>query len=132
MMDDQDNDDAMEASDNADATEKSDDEAAVDVQVNVDAAMQASARVIEIDAANFAFSPMQVSVKKGEKVTLRLRSNDGNHGMAIPGLGINTVISEGKTVDIELPTDAAGNFAFRCSVPCGPGHKEMTGTITIE
>ncbi len=100
---------------------------AVSVGVNVGM----SARVIPITANNFTFSPAAISVKKGEKITLRLTGKEGNHGFAVADLGINTPVSEGKTVDVDLPTDKAGTFSFRCSVPCGSGHRDMTGTITI-
>jgi cytochrome c oxidase subunit 2 len=91
----------------------------------------ADARVIEITAKNFAFAPNSISVKKGEKVKLRITSTEGNLGFGIPDLGINTVINDGKTVEIELPTDEAGTFSFLCTVPCGPGHMDMKGTIVI-
>lgn len=98
---------------------------------HVSSAAAAASRVVAITAGNFAFTPAAVVVRKGEKVTLRLTGAEGSHGLAIPGLGISTVIPEGKTVDIELPTDAAGTFDFFCSVSCGPEHRDMKGTITI-
>lgn len=91
-----------------------------------------SARTITIAANNFAFTPNMITVKKGEKVTLSLVGQSGIHGIGIPELGINQKIDLGQTVSIELPTDAAGSYAFKCNVPCGSGHKEMTGTIVIE
>lgn len=90
-----------------------------------------SARVIQIDVGNWEFSPATVVAKKGEKVIVRLIGGDGRHGFAVPDLGINTAVASGKAVDIELPTDASGEFSFRCSVPCGPGHQDMAGTIVI-
>ena len=90
-----------------------------------------SPRVVTISASNFQFSPKIISVKKGEQITLRLQGKEGKHGFAIAGLGINTPVSAGKTIDVTLPTDAAGTFTFRCSVPCGSGHRDMTGTITV-
>lgn len=92
----------------------------------------AQARVITIGAVKWAFTPSAITVKKGEKITLRLTSTDGRHGFAIPDLGINQDMPEGQIVSLDLPTDRAGTFAFRCSVPCGEGHREMTGTISIE
>ncbi len=90
-----------------------------------------NARIIAITADNFSFGPNAITAKKGEKVTLRVTSTEGNHGFGVPDLGINTAVSEGKTVHIELPTDKTGTFNFKCSVPCGSGHRDMTGTITI-
>ena len=88
-------------------------------------------RVITITASNWAFSPSSITVKKGEKVTLKLVGESGIHGLAIPGLGISQRIEVGQTVSITLPTDTAGSQSFFCNIPCGSGHKSMMGTITI-
>lgn len=105
-------------------------DAGTTVEVNVGAGME-SARTITINVTNFAFAPNAVTVKKGEKITLRLVGGEGRHGFAIPELGINVPVDEGKTVDVDLPTDKTGTFSFRCSIPCGSGHRDMTGSITI-
>lgn len=105
---------------------------ATDTESATDGSPQASARTIQITAKNWEFSPKAITVKKGEKVSLAVKSVDGNHGIAIPELGIDQTYNQGETVTIDLPTDKTGTFQFRCSVPCGPGHREMTGTITIE
>ena len=96
------------------------------------AAPAMSPRVVTITTSNFAFTPNAITVKKGEKITLRLQGKEGMHGFAIADLGINTAVDQGKTVDVTLPTDQAGTFSFRCSIPCGPGHRDMTGTITVQ
>jgi heme/copper-type cytochrome/quinol oxidase subunit 2 len=88
--------------------------------------------VIEISAENWKFGPNTIVAKQGEKVIIRLTGVSGRHGFVVPDLGISTSVSPDKTVDIELPTDQTGTFTFRCSIPCGPGHEGMTGTITIE
>ena len=41
-------------------------------------------------------------------------------------------VAPGQTVSVKLPTDKKGAFTFFCSVPCGPGHQNMKGTLTIE
>ena len=92
---------------------------------------QASARVIDLTVDNFAFMPSSISLKKGEKVTLRLKGAAGIHGLAIPDLGVSVKVEPGATVDVVLNTDTAGTFSFFCNIPCGSGHKDMRGTITI-
>lgn len=71
-------------------------------------------------------------MKKGEKIIVRVTGAEGVHGFKVPGLGINQTVNFGTTVDVAVPTDAAGTFEFLCSVPCGSGHKSMRGTIVIE
>lgn len=80
---------------------------------------------------NFAFNPTTIDVQQGEKVTLVFQGVEGVHGVAIEGLGINVAVPPGETVAVTLPTDTTGTFSFRCSVPCGPGHRDMRGTIVI-
>ncbi len=92
----------------------------------------ADARIIEMSVTDWEFKPNAITVKKGEKVIVRLTDVAGGHSFASRDLGINVVINPGETKDIEIPTGTEGTFAFRCAVPCGPGHKDMTGTIVVE
>jgi cytochrome c oxidase subunit 2 len=91
----------------------------------------AKARVIEVGVTNWEFSPKTITIKKGEKVILRLSDVDGIHSFLAADLGLNVRINPGETKDVEIPTDKAGTFSFRCGVPCGPGHNEMMGTIVV-
>lgn len=90
-----------------------------------------SSRVILITAEDWQFSPSTIVVERGEDVVLEITGVEGRHGFAIPELGINQAINPGETVRITLDTSTAGEFAFRCSIPCGPGHRDMVGTIVI-
>jgi cytochrome c oxidase subunit 2 len=87
---------------------------------------------ITIDASNFAFTPNAITVKRGENVTLVLKDVSGTHGFAVPDLNIDVAMQEGDTKTIVLPTSTVGTFPFHCSIPCGPGHRDMTGQIVIE
>ena len=91
----------------------------------------ATARVIEITASNWAFAPSAISVKKGENVVVRLRGDIGIHGFAIRGTNVSVTVNSGEVIDVTLPTDAEGSFEFFCNVPCGEGHKDMKGTLTV-
>lgn len=89
-------------------------------------------RVIPITAELWKFTPNVIQAKQGEVVTLQVTGVSGTHGFSVPDLGINQTIFMGKTVNIPLPTDRAGTFAFACSIQCGEGHTSMTGQIVIE
>lgn len=89
-------------------------------------------RSITITSDNWSFSPAVIMVKKGERVNLSVKGVGGVHGYAVPGLGINETVMPDQTVLIEIPTDKAGSFDVLCSIPCGAGHKDMTGKIIIE
>lgn len=98
---------------------------------SVEAMDSSGTRIIVVKTDNWSFTPNVITARKGEKVKVRLTGINGTHGFAAPDLGINTQVAAGKTVDVELPTDAAGSFKFFCSIPCGEGHREMTGTIEV-
>jgi len=89
------------------------------------------ARIIEVTARNWDFIPDVITAKKGERVTIKLIGESGTHGFSVGQLGINESISPGETKTIELPTDEAGTFNLRCSIPCGFGHGDMTGKVVI-
>ena len=91
-----------------------------------------AAQVITVNVDNWSFSPAAITAKKGDNVSLRLMGVSGAHGLAIPGFGISVPLSAGETKTVTLPTDTEGTFEFFCNVPCGSGHRDMRGTITIE
>ena len=89
-----------------------------------------NARVIEITAERFSFTPSEIRVKAGERLDIRLESDDTAHGFHIVG----------TDVDIELPKRGrgpatvtfqpkAGRYTFECSRVCGAGHEFMRGVI---
>lgn len=88
-------------------------------------------RVIEIEASDWSFTPDTITAKKGERVTLKITSVTGDHGFGVKELDINAKVDEGQTVTIDLPTSTPGTYTVYCSVPCGPGHKDMLATIVI-
>ncbi len=93
-----------------------------------------SAQVKEfaITATNFQFAPSTITVKKGDRVKITLTNSEGIHGIAIPDFGVNIQPGDAQTATAEFTADKTGAFEFRCNIPCGPGHKEMTGTLVVE
>ena len=103
-----------------------------DEEMNMTEEEAMAPRIVTVTAEDWSFTPATILVKKGEKIQLSIEGITGAHGYAIPELGINVGVNPGETVLVDLPTDTAGEFAVRCSVPCGSGHRDMTGTIVIE
>jgi cytochrome c oxidase subunit 2 len=91
----------------------------------------AAPHVITMTAENFKFTPSALTFKKGEKAIVRISSLSGIHGFGSSDLGFNARVEPGSTVDVTIPTDKTGTFTFRCTIPCGSGHMNMIGTITI-
>ena len=93
---------------------------------------EAAPRVIEITAKRFAFTPNTITLKKGEKVTLRLHSEDVTHGFFLRALKIDEVIEPGQTKDVNVTPQTAGSFTTICDHFCGVNHGSMNMTIVVE
>jgi cytochrome c oxidase subunit 2 len=92
----------------------------------------ADARVIDITAKRFAFSPDVINLKKGETVRIRLHSEDVTHGFFMRALKIDSEIEPGKVTEIVLTPQAAGTFTTICDHFCGVNHGNMKMTIVVE
>jgi cytochrome c oxidase subunit 2 len=90
------------------------------------------ARVVEISARRFQFTPSEVTLKKGEPVVLHLHSEDVTHGFFMKALGIDTTIEHGKTTEVPLTPQAAGRYTVICDHFCGSGHGNMKLTLVVE
>jgi len=88
-------------------------------------------RVIEITAKRFAFSPNQITIKKGETVKIRLTSEDVTHGFFMRALTIDEDIQPGTPTEITLTPQTAGTFTTICDHFCGANHGNMNMTITV-
>ena len=110
---------------------------------------QAQAKVIELTAKKYEYSPGEIHVKKGTRVQLKIRALDRTHGFKIspypegaskngqPGLRFaeqqdNWKIEKEQERVIEFVAERAGTYAFKCSVFCGLGHGGMKGRLIVE
>jgi len=92
----------------------------------------ASPRVVTIAAKRFEFSPSQITLKKGEPVTLRLTTEDVKHGFLQKALKIDAEVAPGKTSEVTFTPPMAGTFTTICDNFCGSGHGNMKMTIVVE
>ena len=92
---------------------------------------QSSPRRIEIHAHRFSFTPAEITVEKGEPVTLALTSDDVPHSLLIEGLHINTLMTKDHVTEIKLTPEMVGDFKGRCDRFCGSGHGSMVFTIHV-
>ena len=93
--------------------------------------LTAKSRVIKIQAKKFAYTPNQITIKKGEQTTLELTSVDFIHGFTIPDFKIRTDLQPGQITKVQFNPDKIGRYSFFCDNFCGTGHEEMNGTITV-
>ena len=82
-------------------------------------------------ANNWEFSPGRIEVNKGDTVVLKITSEDVMHGIAIPEFKVDEKLPPGMEIEVTFIADKAGEFEFHCNVPCGEGHREMTGTLIV-
>ena len=91
------------------------------------------ARVIEITAERFAFTPSQIRVKAGTRLEIRLESDDTAHGFHIVGTDVDIELPKrGRGVATVSFQPQAGRYTFECSRVCGAGHEFMRGVIIAE
>lgn len=89
-------------------------------------------REITIDASNWKFSQTAINVNKGDLVKLTVTSSSGIHGFVLSGYSVSLhPIAPGDSKTIEFVADKEGSFDFFCNVPCGRGHRDMTGKFIV-
>lgn len=88
--------------------------------------------VVEITAKRFAFSPDRITLKKGETVKLRIRSEDVTHGFFLRPLKLDEEIPAGQTIEVTVTPETTGTFMTICDHFCGANHGNMNMTIVVE
>lgn len=88
-------------------------------------------RFFEVRARRFNYTPHIIKVNKGDKVIIRLISEDVTHGLFVDGYGVNTSARPGEDGSLTFVADKTGKFAFRCSVTCGELHPYMIGYLKV-
>ncbi|MHC4116341.1 MAG: cupredoxin domain-containing protein, partial [Planctomycetota bacterium] len=91
----------------------------------------AEPRVITILAKRFVYTPSQIKVQKGERITIRLESLDVTHGLFMDGYGIDIKARPGLIGKATFVADKPGRFTFRYSETCGEFHPYMVGFMEV-
>lgn len=90
-----------------------------------------SPKHIEVSVKKFAYTPSEITVKKGEPVVLILTSNDVAHGLKFKELNLSTKFDKAKSAKLAFTPEKVGDFVGHCSVFCGAGHGSMTLTLHV-
>lgn len=88
-------------------------------------------KVIKIVAQRFVFTPREITLKKGETVTLELTTRDVLMGFSAPDFSTRSDIPPGATMRVTFTPDKTGTFSFLCDIFCGSGHENMDGIIKV-
>lgn len=81
---------------------------------------------------NFSFEPPLITVKRGDKVKITFKNENGFHDFVIDEFGAGTKQSQAPSTEIlEFTADKVGNFEYYCSVG---SHRQMgmKGTLRVE
>jgi mono/diheme cytochrome c family protein len=95
------------------------------------------ARVVDLAARlpteeQGGWTPEIITVQKGERVRLRITSEDVVHGFSIPKLDVNVDwIEPGKVEEVEFVAHDPGRYTFQCTVWCDIGHWRMRGVLEV-
>ena len=86
---------------------------------------------IEVSVKKFAYTPAEITLKKGQPVVLVLTTEDVTHGLKFKELNLNTKVQKGKPSELAFTPDKVGDFVGHCSVFCGSGYGSMTLTLHV-
>ena len=79
--------------------------------------------VIDMVGTDFSYDVKQITVKKGDTVTINFRSDEGFHDWVIDEFDAATQrVNEGGTTSVTFVADEIGTFQYYCSVM---SHREM-------
>jgi cytochrome c oxidase subunit 2 len=92
---------------------------------------QGNERVIKVTARKFFFTPAEITLRKGEPVTLELATDDVFMGFNAPDFKVRMDIVPGKAMKLRFTPDKAGTFPFLCDIFCGDGHEAMSGKLIV-
>jgi cytochrome c oxidase subunit 2 len=92
---------------------------------------QNASRTIEVHARRFAFSPSEITIKKGESVKMVLISDDVTHSLVVPDLHINEEVKRGNATRITITPTVGGDFQGKCGHFCGSGHGRMVFIVHV-
>lgn len=95
-------------------------------------AQESQPRVVTISAKRFEFTPNQITLKRGEPVTLRVSAEDRDHGFYQKDLKIALDLTPDHVSEVTITPEKAGRFVTICDHFCGSGHGNMKMVINVE
>lgn len=88
-------------------------------------------RIVRVEASQFGYSPGEITVNPGDRVTFELVSTDVVHGLYLDGYGVSVTADPGQTQTLTFLADKPGSFRFRCIATCGAMHPFMIGKLNV-
>ncbi|WP_214829101.1 cytochrome c oxidase subunit II [Exiguobacterium algae] len=82
-------------------------------------------------AQAFTFTPGNVEIPKGAKVTFLVTSPDVVHGFQLTGTPVNMMVVPGHINSLTYTFEESGEFLILCNEYCGSGHHMMSTKIKV-
>lgn len=82
-------------------------------------------------AQAFTFTPGNVEIPKGAKVTFLVTSPDVVHGFQLTGTPVNMMVVPGHINSLTYTFKETGEFLILCNEYCGTGHHMMATKIKV-
>lgn len=91
----------------------------------------AEEHLFRVEARQFAYSPSEIHVQPGDRVTIQLLSTDVVHGLYVDGYDLSVQADPGQTAVLSFVAKKPGSFRLRCNVTCGAMHPFMIGRLRV-
>jgi heme/copper-type cytochrome/quinol oxidase subunit 2 len=90
-------------------------------------------KMLVLEVMETQATPTIVEVNQGDKIVLKLTSNDVVHGFSLKDFGVfvNEGIEPGKPVVVTFVADRIGEFTFSCNAIRGKNHETMQGILRV-
>lgn len=85
-----------------------------------------------IRAQIWLFTPGEIRIPVGSKLTMYITSQDVQHGFKIDRTNVNVMVLPGQVSKMSHTFTEAGIYNFICHEYCGVGHHTMFGRIIVE
>ncbi len=86
---------------------------------------------VYIIAQTWQFTPREIVVPAGAKVTFYVTSRDIQHGFKVLNTDLNVQVIPGYVGKLSYTFDQPGEYKFICTEYCGLGHAAMFGMIKV-
>jgi len=80
----------------------------------------------------YGFTPAEIRVPAGRRVTFRMTSTDVTHGFLIVGTNANTMLVPGYVSQFTTVFQRPGEYLIVCHEYCGLGHHLMSAKLIVE
>ena len=103
------------------------------IQISPTTSPSSDSKLINIEAGSFYYKPSTLTLKKGEKVTLKFKAVDMMHDFNVGELGLKIPVTKsGNEISVEFTPDKAGEFEYYCSVANHRQNGQVGKLIVVE